>query len=61
MLFLLSSALIAGAMAVMAVGAIFKNRCLRGSCGGGEVFDAAGEPLTCGACPKRRQRGDRPA
>lgn len=61
MLFLLSIALIAGAMAVMAVGAIFKNRCLRGSCGGGEVFDADGEPLSCIACPKRKQRGDQPA
>ncbi len=61
MLFLLSIALIAGVMAVMAVGAIFKNRCLRGSCGGGEVFDADGEPLSCTACPKRKQRGDQPA
>ena len=56
MLLVLSAAFIAGAMAVMAVGAIFKNRCLRGSCGGGEVFDADGEPLTCSACPKRKER-----
>lgn len=60
MLLLLSIALIAGVMAVMAVGVIFKNRCLRGSCGGAEVFDADGEPLNCSTCPKRKNRGLRP-
>ncbi len=55
MLLALSIALIAGAMAVMAVGVIFNNRCLRGSCGGSEIFDAEGEPVTCNACPKRKE------
>ncbi len=61
LLVVLSTAFIAGAMAVMAVGLIFKNRCLRGSCGGSEVFDADGEPLTCSACPKRKERERLPA
>ena len=56
MLIVLSVGIIAIAMAIMAVGVIFKNRCLRGSCGGAEVFDADGEPLSCSACPKRKER-----
>ena len=54
-LVILSAGLIAFAMAIMAVGVVFKNRCLRGSCGGPDVFDANGEPISCGACPKRRE------
>lgn len=37
----------------MAVGVIFRRPCLRGSCGGADVLDAAGEPLTCATCPNR--------
>lgn len=44
------------AMLIMSVGAIFSGRCLRGSCGGPEVFDANGEPLSCAACPRRKER-----
>lgn len=51
----LSIGIVAIAMAIMAVGVIFNNRCLRGSCGGAEVFDADGEPLSCSACPKRKE------
>ena len=43
------------AMLVMSVGVIFSGRCLRGSCGGPEVLDAAGEPLSCAACPRRKK------
>jgi hypothetical protein len=43
-------------MAVMAVGVIFSGRCLRGSCGGPEVLDGDGEPISCAACPRRKQR-----
>ena len=55
-LFFLSLALIAIAMLVMAVGVIFKRPCLRGSCGGPAIFDRDGDPLSCGACPRRKER-----
>lgn len=35
----------------MAVGRLSKNRCLRGSCGGGDVVDSEGHSLRCGAGP----------
>ena len=44
------------AMLIMAVGVIFKRPCLRGSCGGAEVLDPTGEPLTCATCPNRKKR-----
>lgn len=50
---LLSIVGVALAMLLMAVGAICSNRCLRGSCGGGQVLGLEGEPLTCEACPLR--------
>lgn len=50
---LLAIGIIALAMLVMAVGVIFKNRCLRGSCGGVGVRGPAGEFLTCDTCPRR--------
>lgn len=50
---LLSIVGVALAMLLMAVGAIFSNRCLRGSCGGGKVLGLEGESLTCEACPLR--------
>ena len=54
-LFLLSFAVIAAAMLVMAVGILLSNRCLRGSCGGPEDVGPDGEPLSCAACPNRRR------
>lgn len=44
------------AMLVMSVGVIFSGRCLRGSCGGPEVLDSRGEPVSCAACPRRKRR-----
>lgn len=58
---LLSVAVIAVVMAIMAVGVIFKNRCLRGSCGGPEIFDSDGESLNCAACPHRLEHEARAA
>jgi len=52
-LVLLASLFIGAAMLAMAVGVVFGNRCLRGSCGGPEVLGPDGEPLTCDACPHR--------
>jgi len=51
--FLLAVVVIALAMLGMAVGAIFTNRCLRGSCGGPEMLDKSGDALNCDACPHR--------
>lgn len=52
---LLIVAVIMGAvMAIMAVGVIFGNRCLRGSCGGPDIFGPDGESLTCATCPHRK-------
>jgi hypothetical protein len=42
------------AMAGMAVGVLFSNKCLRGSCGGPEVLGPDGESLSCDTCPLRR-------
>jgi len=52
-LLLLTIIVVALAMLVMAVGAIFSNRCLRGSCGGPDVIGPDGELLTCDTCPLR--------
>ncbi len=41
------------AMLGMAVGVLFSNRALRGSCGGDAIHGEDGEALSCGACPKK--------
>jgi len=51
---LLVAAIMGGAMTLMAVGIIFGNRCLRGSCGGPDVVDPDGESLSCDTCPHRK-------
>src|SRR5690606_3081428 len=43
-------------MAAMAVGVIFKNKSLRGSCGGPDIVDCDGESLACGTCPNRAEK-----
>ncbi len=57
-LFLLSVAVIAAAMLVMAVGVLLGYSCLRGSCGGPDVVGPDGESLRCAACPRRKSAGD---
>jgi uncharacterized protein len=52
-LILLSTVAVALVMLMMAVGVIFSNRCLRGSCGGRHVMGIDGQPLTCDTCPQR--------
>ncbi len=49
-LLLITVAAIALIMAAMAVGVIFSNRALRGSCGGPAILDADGNALTCPDC-----------
>ena len=55
---LLTLAVFAVAMLIMAIGVIMRRPCLRGSCGGPEVLSPDGEPLTCATCPNRKKRGD---
>jgi hypothetical protein len=52
----LSVIVVAIVMLAMAVGAIFSNRCLRGSCGGPEVLGPNGESLSCETCPLRKSQ-----
>ena len=52
-LILITALFIGTAMAIMAVGVIFGNRCLRGSCGGPDVIGPDGESLACATCPHR--------
>ncbi len=53
---LLTLAVFAFVMLIMAVGVIMRRPCLRGSCGGPEVLSPDGEPLTCATCPNRKRR-----
>lgn len=49
-LLLLTAAAFALIMTAMAVGVIFRNKALRGSCGGPTILDPDGEAITCGDC-----------
>jgi len=53
-LFLVTLVVVGVVMVLMAVGLFFKRPCLRGPCGGPDLFDSTGESLTCAACPRRR-------
>lgn len=53
-LVLLVTMIMGGVMAIMAVGVLFGNRCLRGSCGGPDVVGPDGEALSCATCPHRK-------
>jgi len=53
---LLAVIVFALAMAGMAVGVMFSNRCLRGSCGGPAVIGPDGEPIDCEVCPHNPAR-----
>jgi len=58
--FLLTAIVIGAAMFVMAVGVVFSDRCLRGSCGGPDLLGPNGEPLSCDTCPKRHDLAETP-
>ena len=53
--FLLTTVIIGLAMLVMAVGVLFSNRCLRGSCGGEAALGPDGDSLSCETCPMRKE------
>lgn len=59
-LLLITFMIIGAAMAIMAVGVVFGDRCLRGSCGGSEVLGPDGESLTCATCPHRPKEAKAP-
>jgi len=40
----------------MAIGVIFRGKCLRGSCGGEAVIGPNGELLNCDTCPVRKDK-----
>ncbi len=52
---LLSIVIIAVAMLFLAIGVMFRGRCLRGTCGGDGVIGPDGEILTCDTCPRRKE------
>lgn len=49
--------LFCAAFAALAIGAMFKRPCLRGTCGSAPVLTARGENLSCATCPNRKRRG----
>jgi hypothetical protein len=49
-MFLVVAGAFALIMTAMAVGVIFSDRPLRGSCGGAAVLDGDGNPMTCPDC-----------
>ena len=53
-LFLLTFGGMVALVAMMAVGVILGDRCLRGSCGGPDFAGPAGESLSCATCPRRK-------
>ena len=48
--------LFAACMTGISVGVLLTGRRLRGSCGGESVIDGSGEPLSCGACPRKESQ-----
>jgi hypothetical protein len=44
-------------MLIMAVGVIFSDRPLRGSCGGAALLDEAGNAMTCPDCDCKTDAG----
>ncbi len=51
--FVAALAVIGLALAVMAIGVMFRRPCLRGSCGGPALETPGGERLSCATCPNR--------
>lgn len=56
----LTTLVFGGAMLAMAIGPMFKRKCLRGSCGGPSMRDANGEVISCHDCPNRAKRRSAP-
>lgn len=54
--FIASVVFIGLAMLVMAVGVIFSNKCLRGSCGGPDVIGPDGQPMSCPTCTNKHKK-----
>jgi len=40
----------------MAVGVIFRGKCIRGSCGGEAIYGPDGDLLNCDSCPVRKDK-----
>lgn len=52
---ILTIVVIAAVMLGLAIGVMFRGRCLRGTCGGEGVIGPNGEVLTCDTCPRRKE------
>ena len=52
-LFIITVLVFGVVMTIMAVGVIFQNKCLRGSCGGEAIYSQGGDMLNCDTCPVR--------
>jgi hypothetical protein len=50
----LAAVLFSAVAAAMAIGLIFRGKCIRGSCGGEAVYGPGGELLNCDTCPVRK-------
>ena len=59
--FIAALAMIGMALAVMAIGVMFRRPCLRGSCGGPALKAPGGESLSCAMCPNRLRRREHPS
>jgi hypothetical protein len=55
MVILITVAAFAIAMLMLGVGVMLTGKCIRGTCGGDEVVDAAGEDLRCPTCPSKNK------
>jgi hypothetical protein len=55
---ILTIVFVAVIMAIMAIGLVFRGRCLRGSCGGNPVLGPDGEEITCATCPRRQEQDE---
>ncbi|BBM88804.1 hypothetical protein COTS27_00489 [Spirochaetota bacterium] len=56
LVFLLACGIFALVFLLLAVGNLFSNKCIRGSCGGVMVRDSDGEPISCATCPNKNKQ-----
>lgn len=55
MIFVLTLAFFVLAVVGLGIGYLVRGQCIRGSCGGENVWGPDGELLLCDHCPKREQ------
>lgn len=55
-IFIVTAAIFGIIILAMAIGVIFRGKCIRGSCGGEAVYGPDGELLNCDTCPVRKDK-----